>query len=74
MIDEPALVATNESYFSKSTGRTEAILLDDKVIFPNNILNTPSTRQNDTYLYGATKALSFLFGVEIHYFCQKLYS
>ena len=55
---DPLLVATNESYFIKSTGRTEANFLDDKVIVSKNIRVTPGTHENYSHFYGATKALS----------------
>ena len=58
---DPLLVATNESYFIKSTGRTEANVLDDKVIVSKNIRVTPGTHENYSHFYGATKALSSIF-------------
>ena len=67
MIDNPALVATNEMYFRKFTGWTEAIVLDDKVVVPNNLFNTPSTLQNDTHIYSLKKACYLLFGAETHF-------
>ena len=62
MLDDPFLVATNESYFSKSNERTEAEVLDDIVIVPKNLWGRPGTLQHDTQCSGATKALSLLFG------------
>ena len=64
MLADPSLVATNKSYFSKSTGRTEADVLADKVIVPKNLRGTPVTRQHDTDFSGATTALSLLFEAE----------
>ena len=61
VIAKPLLVATNELYFSKSTGRTEADVLADKVIPPKNLWGTPGTRQHDMHIYGGTNALYFLF-------------
>ena len=55
MISEPYMVATNESYFSNLTGKTEADVLSDKVIDPKNIQGPPGTRQHYTHFYGATK-------------------
>ena len=66
LIPEPYLVTTNESYFSKSTGRTEASVLDYKVIAPKNIWGIPGARQHDTHFSGATKDF-FLFGPEKHF-------
>ena len=70
VLTEPSLVATNESYFSKSTGRTEANILADKVIVPKNLRGTPGARQYDTHFSGATKALSLLFGAAIFCCCR----
>ena len=61
MLADPLLVATNELYFSKSTGRTNANVFTDKVIVPNNIRGIPWTRQHETHFYGATKELSLMF-------------
>ena len=65
---DPLLVATNESYFIKSTGRTEANVLDDKVIVSKNIRVTPGTHENYSHFYGATKALSSIFVEAIFWF------
>ena len=65
VISEPSLVATNNSYFSKSTGRTEAGFLSDKIIVPKNLQVTSGVRQHDTHFSGATKSLSLLFGSAI---------
>ena len=61
MLADTLLVATNKFYFSKSTGRTKANVLTEKVIFPNNIWGTPGTLQHDTNFYGVTKELSLMF-------------
>ena len=62
VIADPSLVTTNELYLSKSTGRTEAGVLADKVIFPKKLWGTPGTHQYDTHLCGETKALYLIFG------------
>ena len=56
ILADPLLVATNESYFRKSTWRTEADVLADKVIIPNNIHGTIGTHQHNMHFFGATKA------------------
>ena len=61
VIAEPSLVATIKSYFSKSTGRNEADVLADKVIYPNNLWGKPGKRQHDTHFSGATKEFSLMF-------------
>ena len=68
VLSEPFLVATNELYFSKLTGRTEANFLADNVIFPKNIWGTPRTCQLDMHISGGTKALSFLFVAAKYFF------
>ena len=62
VLAEPLLVATNDSYFSNLTGRTEDDVLYDKVVVPNNLWGTPRMCQHETHLSGATKAFSSLFG------------
>ena len=64
VLPELLLVATNESYFSKLTGRTEADVLADKVIVSNNLKGTPGMRQHNKDFSGATKALYLLLGSE----------
>ena len=61
VLTDPLLVATDELYFSKSTGRNEADVLADKVIVPNNLRGTPGKRQHEKHFSGATKELSLLF-------------
>ena len=68
VLAEPLLVTTNESYFSKSTRRTDANVLAEKGIVPNNLQGTPGMRQHDTQFYGATKEFSLLFGLAKHFF------
>ena len=53
------------------TGRNEAGVLDDKVIVTKNIQVTFRTRQHDTQFYGATKALSLVFGAANHSFANS---
>ena len=67
VITEPSLVATNEPYFIKSTGRTEADVLADKFISHNNLWDKSGMCQRDTHFSSATKALYLLFG-EVKYF------
>ena len=62
MLADPSLVATNESYFRKSTGRTEAKILTEKIIAPKNLRGTSVTCRHENHLFGVTKAFSLLFG------------
>ena len=48
ILSDPFLVATNELYFRKLTGRTEAHVLAEKVVVPKNLQITQGTRQHDT--------------------------
>ena len=48
VISEPSLVATNKSFFSKPTGRTEANVLAHKVIVPKNLRGTAGTHEHET--------------------------
>ena len=65
MLADLSLVATNESYYSKLTGRTKAKVLSDKVISPKNLRGTPGMRQHGTHFYVVNKSLSSLFGAEM---------
>ena len=67
VLSDPSLVATNDYYFIKSNGRTEANVLDYKVIFSNNPRGTPGTHQHDTHFFGATNEFSLLFGASIFF-------
>ena len=67
VLADPQMDATNKLYFKKSTGMTEANVLDDKIIFPKNIWGTPGTRQHDTHFSNATKVFYLLFGSEKHF-------
>ena len=67
VLAEPFLVTTNKSYVSKSTGRTEAGVLADKVIVAKNLRGTTGTLQHDTHFSVAMKLLSLLFGAAKHF-------
>ena len=67
VLADPLLVATNKSYFSKSTGSTEINFWADKVISPKNLQGTPGTRQHGTHLSGSTKAFILLFVAAIFF-------
>ena len=67
VIAEPFLVVTNELHFSKSTGRTEAGVLSDKVIVPKNIQGTPGTGQHDTHFSGMTKVVFSVWGSKFYF-------
>ena len=54
VLDEPSMVATNKSYFSKLTGRNDANILADKVIVTKNLQETSGTHQHGTHFSGAT--------------------
>ena len=71
VLSEPLLIATNKSYFSKSTGRTKANVLADKVISPKDIRGIPGTHQHGTDSSGATKSLPLMFG-SANLFCWQL--
>ena len=71
MLAELSPVATNDSYFINSTGRTKFNVLADKVIFYKNLWDTPGTHQHDMHFYVATKALSFQFGAAKYFFANS---
>ena len=66
------MFANIESYFSKSTGRTETNILSDKFIVLNNLRGKSGTNQHDTHFSGVAK---FFFDVWIskNLCCRKSY-
>ena len=70
MLADPYLVTTNESYFSKSTGRNKTGVLAVKFIVPKNLWGTSGTCKHGKHLSGATNEFSLLFGAVKHCFAN----